>query len=97
MSKIYRAAAIRVSHYYVPDIQFRAGLTTVLRAGWLDAMPSGDIQRTNCPGDDILYCLSGRGRIETETHNFDLGPGQLAWIAGDKPHGHFADECEPGP
>lgn len=48
-----------------------------------------------CPGDDILYCLSGRGRIETETHSFDLSPGQLAWIAGDKPHGHFADEREP--
>lgn len=95
MAQTYRAASVRISHYYVPDARLRAGLTTVLRAGWLDALPGGEIRRAECPGDDVLYCLSGRGQVETDGRSFDLTTGQLAWITGDKPHGHCADPRDP--
>ncbi|QBK32011.1 AraC family transcriptional regulator [Roseitalea porphyridii] len=95
MAQPYRAASIRISQYYVPDARIRGGLTTVLRAGWLDALPGGGIRRDECPGDDVLYCLSGRGQVETDGLGFDLTAGQLAWIAGDKPHGHCADRRDP--
>ncbi|MBO6664215.1 MAG: AraC family transcriptional regulator [Roseitalea sp.] len=95
MQRSYHPQTVRISHYYLPDAELGGGLTTVLRAGWLDAAPGGTIRRAACPGDDILYCLSGRGQVEVGERRFDLGAGQLAWIAGDAPHGHSADRRDP--
>jgi AraC-like DNA-binding protein/quercetin dioxygenase-like cupin family protein len=95
MPQPYRAARVRVSQFFLPNDRTRNGLTTVLRAGWLDALPGARIRRAACPGDDILYCLSGRGKVELGNGDFDLSAGQLAWIAGDAPHGHVADPDDP--
>ncbi len=53
------------------------------------------IRRDNCPGDDVLYCLSGRGKVETGGKTFDVGPGQLIWIDGSRPHAHLANDEDP--
>ncbi|MGP1393993.1 MAG: helix-turn-helix domain-containing protein [Inquilinaceae bacterium] len=95
MGKSDNASTIHVSHYFLPDSTMRSSLTTVLRAGWLDAAPESGISRTECPGDDILYCLSGKGQVDAAGARFDLAPGQLAWLPGDFPHGHLADGADP--
>ncbi|MDF1774637.1 MAG: AraC family transcriptional regulator [Rhizobiaceae bacterium] len=95
MSKSRKKATVHVSLHFLPDSAARSGLATVLRAGWLDAAASDGINRLECPGDDILYCLSGKGSVEHDGVSFTLGAGQLAWIAGDQPHGHRADAADP--
>ena len=95
MISTYRAARIRISQYYLPESISQAPLMHVLRAGWLDSLPGGAINRTECHGDDVLYCLSGQGEIRVVRRNFRLLPGQLAWIPGDVPHGHCADLQDP--
>lgn len=95
MTEPYRPANVRVSHFFLPDDGIRNSLLTVLRAGWLDARPGGSIRRSECPGDDILFCISGKGRIDVNGRQFDLAAGELAWISGDSPHGHRADTGDP--
>lgn len=55
----------------------------------------GGSRRASCPGDDVLYCLSGRGWVETGSTSFDVEPGQLAWIDGSNPHAHLAHRDDP--
>ncbi|MCC5972700.1 MAG: helix-turn-helix domain-containing protein [Rubellimicrobium sp.] len=86
---------LRISLYHLPDAATRHALMTVLRAGWQDATPGGSVSRTSCPGDDILYCMSGQGEVQIADQSFRLAPGQIAWIAGDVPHGHTADRQDP--
>ena len=95
MPGLRSTSVVRISHQFLPDPDTKAGLTTILRAGWLDAAPGRGISRLSCPGDDILYCLSGRGRVTSENRVFDVGPGELAWIAGDVPHEHVAHDSDP--
>lgn len=95
MVSTYSAARVRISQYYLPESSSQAPLMYVLRAGWLDSLPGGAINRTECPGDDVLYCLSGQGEIRVGGQGFRLLPGQLAWIPGDVPHGHCADLQDP--
>ncbi|MBF9036185.1 helix-turn-helix domain-containing protein [Rhodobacterales bacterium HKCCE2091] len=94
MKQIRIGARIHVSETHVPD-RGGIGLYTVLRAGWMDCVGKDGIERTSCPGDDILYCLSGRGTIRIGGTTHVVGPGELAWLPGAGPHGHRADASDP--
>jgi len=95
MGEISHIARSRISQYHLPDAATRNVFLSVLRAGWLDASPSGGITRISSPGDDVIYCLSGRGEVRMGDHVFRLIPGQLAWIAGEVAHSHVADAVDP--
>ncbi len=86
---------IRASYHRPPSPAMAAAGACILRAGWLDAAPGGGIRRETCPGDDVLYCVSGHGRIDVCGRRFAVAPGEMAWIAGDGPHGHVADSKSP--
>jgi AraC-like DNA-binding protein len=67
----------------------------VVRAGKVSAGPDYSIVRDVHIGQDILYCLSGRGVVETLGARQNIGPGQLVWIANERPHAHHADPNDP--
>ncbi len=95
MTENSRTAVTRLSLYHLPDAAARYLFLSVLRAGWIDAAPGGGIARQNCPGDDVLYCLSGRGEVRIGAELLRIAPGQLVWIPGDQPHEHWADIADP--
>ncbi|WP_198654885.1 AraC family transcriptional regulator [Albibacillus kandeliae] len=95
MANIRSHSVVRLSHHFTPDPDTKFGLTTILRSGWLDASPNRGIRRESCPGDDVLYCLSGRGTVETCGMSFEVAPGELVWIDGTTPHAHSADTVAP--
>ncbi len=88
-------AVSRISLYHLPDAASRYNFLTVLRAGWIDAAPGYGISRQSSPGDDVLYCLSGRGEVTIGGETVRLAPGQLVWIPGNGPHSHSADQSDP--
>lgn len=95
MSVLRSSSLVRISHHFTPAPEMGSGLTTILRSGWVDASPGRGIRRDSCPGDDVLYCLSGSGSVETGGRRFDVAPGQLVWIDGATPHAHAADARDP--
>lgn len=83
------------SHHYVPEPGWTRTAFSVLRAGKVAAAPDYRIARSLHPGQDILYCLSGMGSVETLGQRLDVRPGQLVWIANEAPHAHMADPRVP--
>jgi AraC-like DNA-binding protein len=83
------------SHYYLPSGGHETNLFTVLRAGWLEARAANTMQREFCPGDDIIYCLSGRGTVTIDGQKVSVAPGQLIWLPGDRPHAHATSDQDP--
>jgi len=83
------------SLHYVPEGNWTRSAFTVLRAGKLAAGPEYNIERTVCPGQDVLYCLSGAGIVKTLGKRLDVQVGQLVWIANEEPHAHSADPASP--
>lgn len=90
-----RSAQIRDSYYYLPSGAHEPSLFTILRAGWLDAAPGDALNRASCAGDDIIYCLAGKGSVTVSGIRISVGPGQLVWIPGDRPHGHASSVDDP--
>lgn len=95
MNATSQTAKIRQSYFYLPSGSHEASLFTVLRAGWLDAGPGEALHRASCPGDDIIYCLSGKGWVTIDGDKIPVNPGQLVWIPGDRPHGHASSHQDP--
>lgn len=83
------------SLHYVPSAEWTGSAYTVLRAGKVAAASDYRVARNVHVGQDILYCLSGGGFIETLGHGFRVGAGELAWIGNERPHGHRADPRDP--
>jgi AraC-like DNA-binding protein len=83
------------SFNYVPQPGWTRAAFTVLRAGKVAAAPDYRVERAAHPGQDVIYCLSGRGMAETAGTRLDVGPGQLVWLANEAPHMHAADPDEP--
>lgn len=81
--------------HYVPEPGWTLAAACVLRAGKVVAAPDYRILRSAHPGQDILYCLSGGGSVETLGERVQIRPGQLVWIANEMRHGHFADRKAP--
>jgi AraC-like DNA-binding protein len=83
------------SLHYVPEPGWMRSAFGVLRAGKLAAAPDYRIERASHTGQDILYCLSGAGVVETLGQRLEVQEGQLVWIANERPHAHFADARAP--
>lgn len=83
------------SLHYVAEPGWVRTAYSVVRAGKVSAGPDYRIARDRHIGQDILYCLSGAGSVETLDHRLDIGAGQLAWIANEHPHAHYADRRDP--
>jgi AraC-like DNA-binding protein len=83
------------SLHYMPESGWAGTAYSVVRAGKVSAGPDYRIARDVHIGQDILYCLSGAGVVDTLGHRLDIGAGQLAWIANEYPHAHQADPADP--
>jgi AraC-like DNA-binding protein len=83
------------SLHYVPGPDWARTAYGVVRAGKVSAGPDYRIVRDVHVGQDILYCLSGAGIVETLGHRIEISAGQLAWIANERPHSHQADPQTP--
>lgn len=83
------------SLHYVPAPGWTRTAFSVLRAGRVAAAPDYRIARAAHPGQDVLYCLSGGGSVETLGQRVEVKAGQLVWIANEAPHVHFADPHAP--
>ncbi|WP_157019958.1 AraC family transcriptional regulator [Mesorhizobium xinjiangense] len=83
------------SLHYVPAPGWSSTAFSVLRAGKVAAAPDYCIARTAHPGQDILFCLSGAGTVETLGDRIEVKPGHLVWIANEAPHMHAANGHDP--
>lgn len=83
------------SLHYVPETAWTRAGYTVLRAGKVAAAFDYRVARAFHVGQDILYCLTGAGFIETLGHEFRVEAGDLAWIGNEQPHSHRADPNDP--
>jgi len=89
------ATSFLESLHWVPEPGWTGSAFSVIRAGKAAAGPDYGIERMSHPGQDILYCLSGAGAVETLGQRLSVQPGQLVWIANEAPHAHFADPRAP--
>lgn len=83
------------SLHYVPEAGWSRSAYTVLRAGKVAAAFDYRVSREFHVGQDILYCLTGGGFVETLGHEFKVAAGELAWISNERPHTHRADPNDP--
>ncbi|MEO8244860.1 MAG: AraC family transcriptional regulator [bacterium] len=83
------------SFHYLPDPQWAGCVMRVPRAGKLAAGPDYRIERTGSPGQDLLFCTSGQGRIWVNGTSTAVAAGDFAWLPGEFPHGHAADPADP--
>jgi AraC-like DNA-binding protein len=90
-----RSTTILESFHYLPDPLWSQALLRIPRAGQIAAGPSYRIERTSSPGQDLLFCVAGRGSITVNGTTTQVGPGDLAWLPGEVPHGHAADPADP--
>jgi AraC-like DNA-binding protein len=80
---------------YVPDPAWSRSALTVMRAGKAVTAPGYRIERNEYPGQDVLFCIAGRGFVLSEGRTLSVGPNQLAWIANESPHAHWPDDSDP--
>lgn len=83
------------SLHYVSGPDWARTAYGVMRAGKVSAGPDYRIVRDVHVGQDILYCLSGAGIVETLGYRIEIKAGQLAWIANELPHSHQANPDDP--
>lgn len=81
--------------HYFPASGWTRSCFTILRAGKVVAAPTYVVKRPSYPGQDLLFCVSGAGWIESDGECYRVGPNQLAWIANERPHGHWPDPSRP--
>ena len=81
--------------HYVPEASWPLLAFTVLRAGKVSAAPNYGIRRTQHVGQDVLFCLSGSGVVESGARRFEVQASELVWIANETPHAHAANESSP--
>lgn len=87
-----RTTRILENLHHVPPQSWASAAYTILRAGRLETAPDYRIERPEYPGQDLLYCLSGAGFVETLGRRVAVRSNQLVWIANEAPHVH-----EPAP
>lgn len=83
------------NHHYVPDPAWARSAFTVARAGIAVTAPDYRIERAEYPGQDVLFCRSGRGFAVSEGATMAVGPSQLVWLANERPHAHWPDQRDP--
>ncbi len=79
----------------LPDPRWEGAVARVPRAGHVICGPDYAVSRLSSPGFDLLYCREGQGTIHIGDEIRRIGPSTCAVIAGDRPHGHFADRQDP--
>lgn len=84
-----------VSLHYVPAPGWRGASCTALRAGHVIAAPDYRVERQSHPGQDVLFCQSGAGSVQTLGQTAEILAGDLVWIANEKPHAHMAAPRNP--
>lgn len=89
-----KASFLESLHYFPQDGWVDAA-QSVVRAGKVSAAPDYRIVRDHHVGQDVLFCLTGRGAVETLGHRLNIRAGQLVWIANEAPHAHHADPADP--
>lgn len=67
----------------------------ILRAGHIRTGPDHRILRDSVPGHEFLFCLSGHGVVKVDNRLHRVGPGELAWIPVQWPHGHSPETADP--
>lgn len=85
----------RLDLTHVPEPGWTTCAATLIRAGRVAAGPGDAVARESYPGQDILYCVSGQGTIESEGQRQQVSRGDIAWIANERPHRHEADRSDP--
>lgn len=83
------------SYSHAPAAGWLASAFSVLRAGQLRAAAGASLVRSRHAGQDVLYCVKGRGEIESSGRRFAVASGQVAWLANEGPHAHRADLEDP--
>lgn len=74
--------------HHVPPQSWTSVAYTVIRAGRVETAKDFRIERDVYPGQDLLYCLSGAGFVETLGRRIPVRSNQLVWIANEVPHVH---------
>jgi len=83
------------SHTHVPQPGWVLSGFSVLRAGHVRSAPGSALMRSRHAGQDLLFCVAGRGQIESSERSFPVSGGQVAWLANEMPHAHRADVDDP--
>lgn len=86
---------VLASAFHTPSPQAQALFYTVVRSGHLRAAPDYRVERRACLGQDLLFCVRGGGFVRSVGSEFRVGRGELAWIDGRYPHGHWPDPADP--
>ncbi len=81
--------------HHVPVDGWTRSAFSIPRAGKVAAASDYRIARSAHGGQDVLYCVSGSGFVETDGVRLELRPGQLVWIANELPHAHSANPAQP--
>lgn len=94
-TRMARRTAFIENLHHVPDPGWTEVALTIPRAGKVAAAADYRIARAEHGGQDVLYCLSGRGVVESGGQRIEVHPGHLVWIANERPHAHSADPLSP--
>ena len=81
--------------HYVPEASWPLSAFTVLRAGKVSAAAQYGVRRTQHVGQDVLFCVSGAGFVQSGARRFEVQASDLVWIANQTPHAHAANELAP--
>lgn len=83
------------SLHHLPQSGWVEAAHSVVRAGKVSAAPDYRIVRDRHVGQDVLFCLTGSGVVETLSYRMNIRAGQLVWIANEEPHAHHANAADP--
>lgn len=83
------------SYTHSPRPGWTRAAASVLRAGHVRTVANSSLHRARHPGQDLLFCITGKGLIECGGRSFPVRAGELAWIGNEAPHGHRADPDDP--
>lgn len=86
---------ILATHHFVPAPRWTETAYTVVRAGHLRASRDYVVSRSAFQGQDLIFCTSGAGTVETLGRRFTVSANQFVWIANEAPHRHSADQRDP--
>jgi AraC-like DNA-binding protein len=81
--------------HYLPEAGWPLAAFTILRAGKVAAGLDYGVRRASQVGQDVLFCLSGSGAVETGGRRIEIEAGEVVWIANEAPHAHIADPRAP--
>lgn len=82
-----------ISRSHAPSAKARRVFNVVLDAGHFRANPGYRVERRRVCGHELLFCVSGRGYVASDSGRFRVEPFHLAWLSGFS--ARWADEHTP--